>query len=129
MYTTTSNNSQSIVVVFFPFMTNCDAHLMDLAFRTHLCGFDLNLTYPQNGVIPNPPLIFPTQRNLGPIPDTTSRRTSFHEFTRRADIQSRSATRERDIARRAWKEDALRANGTIDPWVSFHPAIQNRLIV
>src|SRR6266545_461419 len=88
--------------------------------RTHLCAYDLNLTYPQNGIIPDPPLIFPTQRT---IPWTTnaqySRRSLFRELQRRGDSWPFLNRDEQEYSHRAWKRDlSLRTNGTIDPWVS-----------
>ncbi|KZV83424.1 alpha/beta-hydrolase [Exidia glandulosa HHB12029] len=92
--------------------------------QTHLCGFDLNLTYPQTGgLFPTLDLVEPSaddrkdyfkQRTM----DLALRRTDW-----RADVAarylSRSALKKRDrlMQRELWKKDiSQRANGTIDPF-------------
>jgi hypothetical protein len=109
----------SLIVIFFPFKS-FERDLYSTG-RTHLCGFDLNFTYPQNGFIPDPPLIPPSQRTMEfSIMDLTSRRMLFHEVSRRANLQSRSlGTRDRVLAKRDWKHDALQESGIINPWVCF----------
>lgn len=101
------------------------ALLMDFCFRTHLCGYDLNLTYPQNGIIPDPPLILPTQRSFPGSLDLRFPRgwTFLHELKRRHNLQSRSLVkRDKEIARSVWKREALQSNDTINPWASFYCA-------
>ena len=77
--------------------------------RNHLCGYDLNLTYPQNGKFPTlkfqpgagTPRIFKRQESL---------------LTQVWDRYQISKKRGAEI-RREWKRDlSLRANGTIDPY-------------
>lgn len=94
--------------------------------RTHLCGYDLNLTYPQNGT-------FPTLN--APIPDyaTASIGTRlrqgktklFQKALKEDAVERRSGLSKRDPAveearfakREQWKRDLIgRANGTIDPY-------------
>lgn len=93
--------------------------------RSHLCGFDLNLTYPQRGLLPDVQLIAPTQRQVPFALDTLSRKSSFFkEVFRRSQSAdqslSRLTRRDREERKNAWKRDlSLRENGTIDPWVSF----------
>ena len=101
------------------------------ASRTHLCGFDLNLTYPQNGHFPTLNLVRPTANSalsetlLNPT-ETRSRTmrervsekfTAVHgptalDLTKRAELHGR-----REEERQQWKRDLSgRANGTIDPF-------------
>ncbi|KAI0694640.1 alpha/beta-hydrolase [Cerioporus squamosus] len=96
---------------------------------THLCGFDLNLTYPQNGHFPTLNLVQPTEdsalsQSLSNPTETRARSlqqtlaekfTAVHgkpDLTKRADFHER-----REEQRQQWKRDLSgRANGTIDPF-------------
>lgn len=92
--------------------------------RAHLCGLDINLTYPQNGLIPSLNLPVPgSESNVASR--TKSPKPAFFKRALLADINQRLAgglvEREVDegrLARRdAWKRDLFRRpNGTIDPW-------------
>ena len=90
-------------------------------FRTHLCGYDLNLTYPQNGHFPtlNTPL-FPENIELGQAVESRSRRKNF--VSRMASVIAQLETRGDKAFKQArsegiWRRDLTgRANGTIDPW-------------
>ncbi|EKM50681.1 uncharacterized protein PHACADRAFT_264079 [Phanerochaete carnosa HHB-10118-sp] len=93
--------------------------------QSHLCGYDLNMTYPQNGTFPtlNPP--FPngidtleTRRKAG---KTILFKQSLKQdiLERRAGVVRRSTPfdEERLAKRDQWKRDLSgRANGTIDPF-------------
>ena len=99
------------------------------SFRTHLCGFDLNLTYPQNGHFPTLNLVRPTESSalshslLNPTEGRarTLQKTISEKFTaahgspslaKRAELHER-----REAERQQWKRDLSgRANGTIDPF-------------
>ncbi|KAF7980975.1 hypothetical protein HWV62_35776 [Athelia sp. TMB] len=103
--------------------------------QTHLCGYDLNLTYPQTA--PFPSLVDPPTTVLDPnspyyTPPTTSNSTSSSNGTASV-LASRAAKakmlkrameqpatlRSRAVGERAeqWKRDlAGRANGTLDTW-------------
>ncbi|KAJ7776554.1 alpha/beta-hydrolase [Mycena maculata] len=119
------------VIETYPALIGYDEQVFEY-FReqTHLCGFDLNLTYPQHGHFPTLTLVRPTA-NLafseslrGP---TEYRARSLREsvsakFTgvhgrdalskRSSDLQQR-----RTAAHQQWKRDLSgRANGTIDPF-------------
>jgi len=85
--------------------------------QTHLCNYDVNLTYPQNGIIPPVPLRLPTQRDV-PFYNRRGRRNFMSELKHRYSRRSRTLSRrDRDQSRRSWKRDlSLRTNGTIDPW-------------
>lgn len=94
--------------------------------RTHLCGLDLNLTYPQNGTFPtlNPP--FPNQNEEMLMVRRNENKSRLFKralkedlFERRTGVSKRDAAVEAErLARRdQWKRDLSgRANGTIDPW-------------
>ena len=99
--------------------------------RTHLCAFDLNLTYPQQG---GP---FPTLDLVEPSADSSALALSLLQPTEARARTVQAAVSEkfaaahgspalarraghferRDAARERWKRDlAGRANGTIDPF-------------
>ncbi|KAF7370325.1 Carboxypeptidase [Mycena sanguinolenta] len=97
--------------------------------QEHLCGFDVNLTYPQNGILPAINFIDALDRDV----PYAKRELTPHQRQKRlfasgslkrglvAEINQRYAElepTERDhIARKRQKRDlSLRANGTIDPW-------------
>ena len=97
----------------------------DKLFRSHLCGYDLNLSYPQNGTFPT--LNLPFNENF----DTRAKRRKAGKtmlfkqalkqdiLERRTGIIKRNTPRdeERLVKREQWKRDLSgRANGTIDPW-------------
>ena len=99
--------------------------LSTLPVRTHLCGYDLNLTYPQDGHFPtiSPPLatLLPTI-----IANTTKPKRQIFNAALKSDSFARlqgpfRGTNEleshpRKAKREAWKRNlAERANGTIDP--------------
>jgi len=92
-----------------------------LFFRSKLCHFDVNLTYPQNGIIPDVHFAQPAQREI-PFTLMKSKRTFFQQLKLRATEESKSLAKrdlqERDVAKQNWKRDLSgRANGTVDPWV------------
>jgi carboxypeptidase D len=78
--------------------------------QEHLCGYDLNLTYPQNGYFPSLNLTLPTERNVSDL--LLTRKTRFNkQFFTDAQFTKRSHSRgpsKRDLTGRA--------NGTIDGW-------------
>ncbi|KAJ7763548.1 alpha beta-hydrolase [Mycena maculata] len=88
--------------------------------QEHLCGFDINLTYPQDGIIPTVNFIDALDRD---VPFFEKKKMAKRGLV--AEINQRYAElepAERDeTARRrergSWKRDlSLRANGTLDPW-------------
>lgn len=90
--------------------------------REHLCGFDINLTYPQEGIIPTVNFIDARDRDVPFL-----ERKNYAKRGLVAEITQRYAEldpTERDLLARqrergTWKRDlSLRANGTLDPWVS-----------
>ncbi|KZP30619.1 alpha beta-hydrolase [Athelia psychrophila] len=87
--------------------------------QEHLCGYDLNLTYPQTGGhFPDLQLVAPTDPN-GPgarFKSKTSVRLSKAAFVK--DVNTRLAKREEGGAQlQKLKRDLTgRANGTIDSW-------------
>lgn len=119
-------------------MDNTHSHIL----RTHLCGYDFNLTYPQQGKFP------PVPQSGAPVDEaraTELRKRSQSRFlnkrfkalaysveardvgiVRRETIPTRAEIETREYKRRAWlakKNNLLqdrdlsgRANGTIDPW-------------
>ncbi|KAJ3559619.1 hypothetical protein NM688_g231 [Phlebia brevispora] len=86
--------------------------------QSHLCGYDLNFTYPQVGHFPtfNPPL---------PLDDSSSTKTSkkakLNTLFRATNIATKRSVaalpHEQVMKRDAWKRDLTgRPNGTIDPY-------------
>ncbi|KAJ7453068.1 alpha/beta-hydrolase [Mycena galericulata] len=110
------------VIETYPQIISYDPDVFNY-FRTqeHLCGYDLNFTYPQNGHFPT--LRDPSfgahmrHQKIGDI----SLRTLVVQ-NRRVSTTSPSTTGKRDLmhreeARQLWKRDlAGRPNGTLDPW-------------
>ncbi|KAJ6537930.1 hypothetical protein B0H19DRAFT_1270309 [Mycena capillaripes] len=97
--------------------------------RTHLCGFDLNLTYPQSGHFPTLNLIGSTSNSVlseSLFNPTEDRARTLHASvsSRFAEVHGRDALSKRsDLHQRRkaenqqWKSDLSgRANGTIDPF-------------
>ncbi|KAF9461223.1 Alpha/Beta hydrolase protein [Collybia nuda] len=87
--------------------------------QSQLCGFDIKLTYPQNGKIPPVPLVSPTSRDISFLLQNGLTRQNFM-----SQLKYRYTTQRRTIAKRAreenqreWKRGlSKRENGTIDPW-------------
>ncbi|KAH9945200.1 alpha/beta-hydrolase [Epithele typhae] len=84
--------------------------------QTHLCGFDLNFTYPQEGGhFPTLDLVRPTAESA--LAKSVETRTRI--LRRAAALEKRDLVRPaaQEAARAQWKRDLSgRANGTIDPF-------------
>ncbi|KAJ6518365.1 alpha/beta-hydrolase [Mycena vulgaris] len=117
------------VIETYPALIGYDQQVFEF-FReqTHLCGFDLNLTYPQSGHFPTLNLIRPTANSAlseSLLNPTEYRARTLHESVsaRFAEVHGRDALFKRsDLHQRRkaehqqWKRDLSgRANGTIDP--------------
>ncbi|KAF8637623.1 hypothetical protein AX17_002692 [Amanita inopinata Kibby_2008] len=88
--------------------------------QSHLCGFDISLSYPQNGIIPSVEYVGPTQRNVpffmkklrfqkGYVLEQLKRRSlAVEESFDTRSLQDTKALGKRDLTGRA--------NGTIDSW-------------
>ncbi|OJT09780.1 Vitellogenic carboxypeptidase [Trametes pubescens] len=92
--------------------------------QTHLCGYDLNLTYPQNGHFPTLTFVEPSNneepfRALSRFNSRTRHETRLRarSVLRNAKRSARIEQRDSVAAAAAKKRDLSgRANGTIDPW-------------
>ncbi|KAG6812783.1 hypothetical protein H0H92_000553 [Tricholoma furcatifolium] len=87
--------------------------------QAKLCHYDVNLTYPQNGVIPPVPLTLPSERDVPFFMKSSSRQSFKAELAKRYARQERKLSRrERERKRAAWKRDFLtgRSFDVIDPW-------------
>ena len=101
--------------------------------RSHLCGFDLNFTYPQQSKFPTvdlkvePAFINGSARTTRFISNAAHRQLKTNVvkqslnaglFPRLEDVHKRDAHNAKRFERRdQWKRDLSgRANGTIDPW-------------
>ena len=116
----TSKNSSS-----FPSFSKIFTQCFRLP-RQHLCGYDLNLTYPQTKPLPQ---LLPNQRSNTPSvfigAALTPSRARTNKALRYAIARTStplSGLSKRELTSRAEKRAALkrdlsqRANGTIDPW-------------
>ncbi|EIW57736.1 alpha/beta-hydrolase [Trametes versicolor FP-101664 SS1] len=98
--------------------------------QSHLCGFDLNLTYPQNGHFPTLNLVRPTSGSAlsQSLLEPTESRARTASLQKTVAAKFSGAQNERSLGKRAefferreenrreWKRDLSgRANGTIDP--------------
>ncbi|KIK64583.1 hypothetical protein GYMLUDRAFT_981785 [Collybiopsis luxurians FD-317 M1] len=91
--------------------------------QEHLCGYDVNLTYPQKGIIPTITDPFTTTSSFGA--DSRSQpKLSRRKLSKRALLAARSDLSTRDIVaqtkreeeRALWKRNLIgRPNGTLDP--------------
>ncbi|KZT67351.1 alpha/beta-hydrolase [Daedalea quercina L-15889] len=92
--------------------------------QEHLCGYDLNLTYPQDGNFPDIQLVYPNNTARSEVvyakrsTSIFSKRELFKEGMRRYGKNSFTARdRPNRVRRELAKRDLIgRANGTIDPW-------------
>ncbi|KAI9056434.1 alpha/beta-hydrolase [Trametes sanguinea] len=92
----------------------------------HLCGFDLNLTYPQNGTFPTLNLTAGLRATLHPPSADQQTFVSWRDAFRSEIVSRRESSplppqapeaTERLRRRDEWKRDLSgRANGTLDPW-------------
>ncbi|KAF8192021.1 Alpha/Beta hydrolase protein [Mycena galopus ATCC 62051] len=104
----------------YPQLINYDPEVYEY-FKTqdHLCGYDLNLTYPQNGHFPS--LVDPFTTFASPARSDSSKYKSLVATLKAGQVNKATPSR-RELERweerhTAWKRDlAGRANGTLDPW-------------
>ncbi|OJT10630.1 Carboxypeptidase sxa2 [Trametes pubescens] len=89
----------------------------------HLCGYDLNITYPQNGTFPTLNFTSGQQAALNRAESHTTRTARSwkdiiaNELAKRQRIPGESADITRSAKRSEWKRDLSgRPNGTIDTW-------------
>ncbi|KAJ6574370.1 Alpha/Beta hydrolase protein [Mycena capillaripes] len=112
------NNLPTVTVIeTYPQLISYDPDVFNY-FRTqeHLCGYDLNFTYPQDGY-------FPTLRNQTTDSHRDARSMSLKDLSaHNYRISTVGGFDNRDLARReerrqSWKRSiAGRPNGTLDPW-------------
>ncbi|KAK0488998.1 Alpha/Beta hydrolase protein [Armillaria novae-zelandiae] len=90
--------------------------------QSKLCGYDVNLTYPQGGIIPSISLILPTDRDvvflLSEMRMRSFKSQLLSKLSVRADEVDTLSRRDQAIRREEWKRDLTGrpSNGTIDPW-------------
>ncbi|TFK31890.1 Alpha/Beta hydrolase protein [Crucibulum laeve] len=91
--------------------------------QNDLCGFNLTLTYPQNGTFPTINLLLPARLNQSSALDVVERRkSSLTKFSQKFEAQtlvSDVSKREFELERRAElvkRSLTGRANGTLDSW-------------
>ncbi|KAJ7066374.1 alpha/beta-hydrolase [Mycena amicta] len=83
--------------------------------QEHLCGYDINLTYPQNGVIPTVKFIDAADRDV-PFLERSARKSLTKRGGLVAEINRRYAELEPVERQKSKRDLSLRANGTLDPW-------------
>ncbi|TFK74999.1 alpha/beta-hydrolase [Pluteus cervinus] len=88
--------------------------------QTHLCHYDINLTYPQNGPLAPVSLVLPSGRDVPFFAKQMSSNQFMNNLFQRSLDQPELSKRdlvEREERRLAWKRDLSdRQNGTLDPW-------------
>ncbi|TBU47608.1 alpha/beta-hydrolase [Dichomitus squalens] len=102
----------------YPQLIGYDPEVFDY-FREqqHLCGYDLNLTYPQNGHFPTLQVVNPTDPASPLITENFSNKRQFFRKTLTRLAVEADTLRKRDGELVPVKRDlSLRANGTIDSW-------------
>ncbi|KAF8659838.1 hypothetical protein AX16_001723 [Volvariella volvacea WC 439] len=128
------------VVETFPQLIGYDVDVYEyLKEQNHLCGYDLNLTYPQDGILPPVPLVLPTARVVPGFEQhqfTNKKKFLSKLFSRAAALEAEVNELEKidrvekrgGLAKRAWIEEreekrlefkrdiGERQNGTLDPW-------------
>ncbi|KAI0643827.1 alpha/beta-hydrolase [Trametes meyenii] len=112
------------IIETYPAIIGYDQDVFDyFKEQHHLCGFDLNLTYPQNGTFPTLNLTQGLRQTLGSTGANSRTVTSWrdaivNEYSRgRAISPANGSLTERLQKRAKWKRDLSgRANGTLDPW-------------
>ena len=89
-------------------------------YRSHICGYDINLTYPETKPIPPVNVVAP-KRNLPWFMSASRFRKFYAKLQRRA--EAISATHDKRYlgeSKHLGKRNlAGRANGTLDPWVDL----------
>ncbi|EAU90532.2 hypothetical protein CC1G_00916 [Coprinopsis cinerea okayama7 len=108
------------VVETFPQLIGYDPEVyLYLKEQHELCGYNIELHYPETGVLPDIPLIQPRDREIPYYASMTHHHKTFFTALKRRHLEesSRLQKRDREIRREAWKRDlSERVNGTIDPW-------------
>ncbi|KAI0344358.1 alpha/beta-hydrolase [Trametopsis cervina] len=114
------------VIETYPQLIGYDTEVFEyFKTQTHLCGYDLNLTYPQHGHFPS--LNFTVEPSFAALSRQRTKQRPLKAsvikqsldaglFEKRGgEVSARDG--ERLQRREAWKRDLTgRANGTIDPW-------------
>lgn len=105
-----------------------------LCYRTRLCSYDINITYPQTSPLPSIPLVLPTSREIPYYSGSNkmSKRQVLEAIQKRSTERTVELVRDADLGKRevpnfeiereAWKAERLHGDlaGVLDPWVSPH---------
>ncbi|KAJ7238698.1 alpha/beta-hydrolase [Mycena rebaudengoi] len=120
--TATWQNIPTLTIIqTYPQLINFDPDVFNY-FKTqgHLCGLDMNLTYPQNGPLPTPkdPLFgFGGQTALRVAPKPFKSLIAQGGRISRPPTLPKRELALREERRQSWKRDLTnRPNGTVDPW-------------
>ena len=94
-----------------------------VSYREHLCGYDLNLSYPQDGHFPTLKFVEPEDPFRSKSQGAFSRLNSASRDAQRLQLRTLAEHAERAVVERREHGAAVgkrdlsgRANGTIDPW-------------
>ncbi|KAJ7263016.1 alpha/beta-hydrolase [Mycena rebaudengoi] len=118
----TFNNLPTLTTIqTYPQLINFDPDVFNY-FKTleHLCGLDINLTYPQNGPLPTPKDSSFGYKGRPPLRNAPKLFKSL--IAQGGHISKPPTLPKRELAlreerRQAWKRDlSNRPNGTLDPW-------------
>ena len=90
-------------------------------YRSHLCGYDINLTYPETKPIPPVTVIAPTIRNVPWFMSASRFRKFYAKLQRRTEAIPATHSKRyfRESKQLGKRNLAGRANGTLDPWVDL----------
>jgi len=110
------------VVETFPQLIAYDREVyLYLKEQSELCGYNIQLTYPQTGELPKLPLVMPRDRQM-PWQAANARmgRAGLAALLTKRHAESGVASlhkRDREARQESWKRSiAGRPNGTLDPW-------------
>lgn len=84
--------------------------------REHLCGYDLNLTYPQNGHFPTLQFVNPSDPHRSEFQSLAAKRQFFRKTLSKSVLAASANAKRSEEGAVAKRDLSMRANGTIDPW-------------
>ncbi|RDX51221.1 alpha/beta-hydrolase [Lentinus brumalis] len=84
--------------------------------QQHLCGYDLNLTYPQNGHFPTLQFVNPSDPHRSEFQTLAAKRQFFRKTLSKSALAASANIKRSEDGAVAKRDLSMRANGTIDPW-------------
>ena len=89
---------------------------LDRPYREHLCGYDLNLTYPQNGHFPTLEFVNPSDPHRSEFAAQASKRQFARKALSKFALEASTKTKRSEEVAVAKRDLSMRANGTLDSW-------------